>query len=40
MTDRPVRMTPVTDRSAWKRAEAERDRAWLFQLTPAWIEEI
>jgi len=40
MTDRSMRTTPVTDRSAWTRADAERDRAWLFQLTPAWIEEI
>ncbi len=41
MTDTtPVRRTPVTDRSAWKRADVERDQSWLIQLTPADLTEI
>lgn len=40
MSERPVRTTPVTDRSAWTRAEVEQDRSWLFELTPRWIAEI
>ncbi len=31
---------PVTDRSAWTRAEMERDTTWRRPLTPAYIAEI
>lgn len=34
------RTTPITDRSAWTRADVERDPAWLFQLSPRAIDEI
>ncbi len=37
---RATRTTPVTDRSAWTRADVEADRTWLFQLTPRWVQEI
>lgn len=40
MTDRTVRTVPVSDRSAWTRADVESNRSWLFELTPRWIEEI
>lgn len=38
-TDR-LRTTPVTDRSAWMRADVEGDDAWRFDLAPRWIAEI
>jgi hypothetical protein len=40
MPEPSVRWTPVTDASAWRRADLERDRRWLFELKPQWIAEI
>ncbi|BBK41185.1 hypothetical protein STVA_12050 [Allostella vacuolata] len=31
---------PVTDRSAWKVADMERDRSWVYELTPEALAEI
>lgn len=35
-----VRQTPITDKSAWMRSDVEQDRRWLFELKPAWVDEI
>lgn len=40
MSERHIRATPVTDRSAWRREDVERDHSWLFELTPQQIDEI
>ena len=40
MNQTKVRKTPVTGRSAWTRADVEQDCSWLFELTPAWVQEI
>jgi hypothetical protein len=40
MLEYKVRRTPITDSSAWMRADIERDPRWLFVLEPQWIAEI
>ena len=35
-----MRTTPVTDPSAWTRAQVEQDDSWLFELSPRAIDEI
>lgn len=31
---------PITDASAWRRADLERDRSWTIRLTPAQVAEV